>query len=347
MRAVRAWSVRHSVPLKRTYDFGLRFLPALRLLMRLTGTRRLDRVFRPLERALKGLMFDCKMCGQCVLSSTGMACPTNCAKGMRNGPCGGVRANGNCEVIPDMRCVWVEAAAGRSRLKKAGIPSVTTLPPLDYRLFNTSSWVAAAGLPSPEALVSGALSQQQRDGIVAVGNFEVHSFEAACKSDRFVVTVEIAPPDTADSRVLLERAAPFRNLADAVNITDGVCFDLEALSRFMQQVRARGLHRRAAIIVGVGTLNSAKALSRMRNVVPGVHIPQSVIERIAAASDQIAAGQRVLVENLRAIAAIEGVAGVHLMGFKNERVLAQAIVQSGVREARRAGFPSATAVQFS
>ena len=50
--------------------------------------------------AVKGLLFDCRMCGQCVLSSTGMSCPMNCPKSLRNGPCGGVRADGNCEVKP-------------------------------------------------------------------------------------------------------------------------------------------------------------------------------------------------------------------------------------------------------
>ena len=43
------------------------------------------------------------------LHSTGMTCPMTCPKNLRNGPCGGVRANGHCEVIPAMRCVWVEA----------------------------------------------------------------------------------------------------------------------------------------------------------------------------------------------------------------------------------------------
>ncbi len=39
-----------------------------------------------IERAVKGLLFDCRMCGQCVLSSTGMSCPMNCPKTLRNGP---------------------------------------------------------------------------------------------------------------------------------------------------------------------------------------------------------------------------------------------------------------------
>jgi hypothetical protein len=49
-----------------------------------------DRVERPValvERAAKGLLFDCRMCGQCVLSSTGMSCPMNCPKELRNRGC--------------------------------------------------------------------------------------------------------------------------------------------------------------------------------------------------------------------------------------------------------------------
>jgi hypothetical protein len=68
------------------------------------------------EKAVKGLLFDCRMCGQCVLSSTGMSCPMNCPKTLRNGPCGGVRANGHCEVKPEMKCVWVEAYRGSERI---------------------------------------------------------------------------------------------------------------------------------------------------------------------------------------------------------------------------------------
>lgn len=37
---------------------------------------------------------------------------TNCGEAMRNGPCGGVRADGGCEVDPAMRCVWLEARDG-------------------------------------------------------------------------------------------------------------------------------------------------------------------------------------------------------------------------------------------
>ena len=66
--------------------------------------------------------------------------------------------------------------------------------------------------------------------------------------------------------------------------------------------------------------------------VPGVHVPEAVTARIAAAEDQRAEGRRVCVETIRALRGIEGVAGVHLMGHKNEAALARIIVEAGLRE---------------
>ncbi len=93
-----------------------RALTALHPLFKRIGYQRLERPVAVLEHSVKGLLFDCRMCGQCILSSTGMSCPMNCPKNLRNGPCGGVRANGNCEVRPDMKCVWNLAVAGSARI---------------------------------------------------------------------------------------------------------------------------------------------------------------------------------------------------------------------------------------
>ncbi|MGA1216231.1 MAG: methylenetetrahydrofolate reductase C-terminal domain-containing protein, partial [Candidatus Nanopelagicales bacterium] len=41
-----------------------------------------------IEHAVKKPVWDCRMCGQCVLHSTGMTCPMTCPKTLRNGPCG-------------------------------------------------------------------------------------------------------------------------------------------------------------------------------------------------------------------------------------------------------------------
>ena len=50
------------------------------------------------RRVIKGLLFNCQDCAQCMLHYNGMTCPMNCPKNLRNGPCGGVRLNGHCEV---------------------------------------------------------------------------------------------------------------------------------------------------------------------------------------------------------------------------------------------------------
>ncbi len=96
-----------------------------------------------IEAAVKKPVFGCHMCGQCVLHSTGLMCPMECPKTLRNGPCGGVRPDGACEVKPGMRCVWVRAVERSRRLPWADeIHDVR--PPVDNRLTGTSSWVNLA-----------------------------------------------------------------------------------------------------------------------------------------------------------------------------------------------------------
>jgi 5,10-methylenetetrahydrofolate reductase len=119
--------------------------------------------------------------------------------------------------------------------------------------------------------------------------------------------------------------------AGAQFIQTQFCFDVPLLADFMRELRARELHRRCAIIVGVGTLSSAKSLRRMAEHVPGVHIPETVLQRIASAENQRREAKTVLIETLRSVSEIEGVAGVHLMGYRNDEILAEAIAESGIR----------------
>ena len=94
-----------------------------------------------LEHAVKKPVWDCRMCGQCVLHSTGMTCPMTCPKTLRNGPCGGVREDGHCEVKPEMRCVWVKAEERSHALPHHWEEEFHDLrPPVDNRLQGTSSW---------------------------------------------------------------------------------------------------------------------------------------------------------------------------------------------------------------
>ena len=144
MYRVRLWSVRHARGLNSFYRGFERALTALHPLFKRIGYQRLERPVAALERQVKGLLFDCRMCGQCVLSSTGMSCPMNCPKSLRNGPCGGVRDNGNCEVRPDMRCVWYLAVAGSERIPGGAEALRRVQPPLDRRLTGKSSWLREA-----------------------------------------------------------------------------------------------------------------------------------------------------------------------------------------------------------
>jgi hypothetical protein len=141
MYTVRLWSVRHARGLARFYSGFEGLLDRLHPLFQRIGYQRLERPVAAVERQVKGLLFDCKMCGRCVLSSTGMSCPMNCPKQLRNGPCGGVRADGTCEVKPEMRCVWVEAWRGAERIP-GGLDAIQKLqPPVDRRLEGTSAWL--------------------------------------------------------------------------------------------------------------------------------------------------------------------------------------------------------------
>ena len=141
MYALRLWSVRHARGLNACYRGFEALLLRLHGLFSALGYERIERPVAAVERSGKSLLFDCRMCGQCILSSTGMSCPMNCPKSIRNGPCGGVRDDGRCEVKPEMRCVWVEAFAGSRRIP-GGTEAMAQLQiAVDQRLQGRSSWL--------------------------------------------------------------------------------------------------------------------------------------------------------------------------------------------------------------
>ena len=144
MYAARLWSVRHARGLERFYAVAERVMVALAPLWRRIGWERAEKPVAAVERIVKGFLFDCQMCGQCVLGATGMSCPMNCPKNIRNGPCGGVRANGHCEVEPAMRCVWVEGVAGSRRMREGAQAIQVVQWAVDRRLQGRSSWLAVA-----------------------------------------------------------------------------------------------------------------------------------------------------------------------------------------------------------
>ena len=141
MYAARGWSVRHARGLNAFYAKFEALLTRMHGLFRALGYERVEKPVAVIEKVVKGLLFDCRMCGQCVLSSTGMSCPMNCPKTLRNGPCGGVRDNGNCEVNPEMKCVWVEAYRGSQRIPGGTLAMSKVQFAVDQRLQGRSSWL--------------------------------------------------------------------------------------------------------------------------------------------------------------------------------------------------------------
>ena len=124
------------------------------------------RAFTATERAAKVGAFGCRMCGQCTLPVTGYACPETCPKKLRNGPCGGVGADGSCEVFPDTRCVWVVA---HERAQREGRVADLLLfqRPVDHRRAGRSAWVSYwagedADLWAPAAAPTGAITEGRR-----------------------------------------------------------------------------------------------------------------------------------------------------------------------------------------
>ena len=144
MYSVRRWSVRHARGIEIFYKWFEKVLVTLHPLWNAIGYERLEKPVAAVEKVVKGILFDCQMCGQCSLSSTGMSCPMNCPKTLRNGPCGGVRADGHCEVKPEMRCVWVEAYEGSQRMAEGKQAFKIVQFALDSRLKGKSSWLQMA-----------------------------------------------------------------------------------------------------------------------------------------------------------------------------------------------------------
>ena len=135
------WLKNHPRFLEIVYDLSRSVIVRLYPFMKRLSPPLAERLIIWCEELVKGWIFNCQMCGQCILHSTGMTCPMNCPKNLRNGPCGGVRANGHCEVIPEMPCVWVQAWERSQRMRVyAGELQLIQLP-VNHALRGSAAWI--------------------------------------------------------------------------------------------------------------------------------------------------------------------------------------------------------------
>lgn len=127
--------------------------------------------------------------------------------------------------------------------------------------------------------------------------------------------------------------------AGAQFIQTQYCYDIPKLREFMDRVRDMGLLEKCFVLVGVGPLASAKSATWIRSNIPGVHIPDAVIKRLAGAEDQKREGKQLCIDLIQEIREIEGVSGAHVMAYRQEETVAEIIDQSGVLEGRVPWFP--------
>ncbi|MDP6515190.1 MAG: methylenetetrahydrofolate reductase, partial [Alphaproteobacteria bacterium] len=138
-----------------------------------------------------------------------------------------------------------------------------------------------------------------------------------------------APPHDYRPQRLAKKIA-----AGAQFIQTQYCFDISMLKRYMARIRDLGLHEECFILAGVGPLASARAARWMRAHVPGVHIPEELVARLDRASHPKREGLRICVELIQEIAEIPGIAGVHVMAYRQEEMVSEIISDSGILERR-------------
>jgi methylenetetrahydrofolate reductase (NADPH) len=110
------------------------------------------------------------------------------------------------------------------------------------------------------------------------------------------------------------------------------CFDVPRFRKFMERVRDLGLHERAFILVGVGPLRSVRAAEYLRTKVPGVSIPQGIVDRLRRVprENRKNEGKRICNEIIEEVREIEGVAGIHIMAYRQEELVAEIVEESGL-----------------
>ena len=203
-----------------------------------------DRALQVLEYSVKGPLFGCRMCGNCLLQQTAFICPMECPKGLRNGPCGGSTSE-YCYVDKTRPCIWYKIYERSFKLGREEL-LLEVLPPLDWEKVGQDSWrdvfksVARMGV---KKAILGLLSRSAQvrretwDGIFRPvrqpdwwqGDSQYHppayttpasELERRLAAGEFVVTSEITPPLSSKTDKLIHNIEATRHYVTALNFTD-------------------------------------------------------------------------------------------------------------------------------
>lgn len=139
--------------------------------------------------------------------------------------------------------------------------------------------------------------------------------------------------------------------AGANFIQTQLVYDVPAFARYMEKVRELRVHEETYILAGVGPLKSPGMARYMKNKVPGILVPDEIIERMTAAGapwagksskelspeekrERAAAwreeGIQICVELIDALRQVEGVAGVHIMAIEWEEAVRPIVEGAGL-----------------
>ncbi len=202
------------------------------------------RALAKIEIMVKGPLFGCRMCGNCLLQETAFICPMECPKGLRNGPCGGSTPE-KCYVDESRPCIWYKIYERSFKMGREEM-LLEVLPPMDWDKAGTETWgdvadqVKKVGVAN---VVSGLASRKEGsfaktwDSIFkpvrqpdwwkgdskyhAPGYVEpVSELERRLKAGEFVVAAEIAPPISATVDKLKQNIEMVKPYVTAINFTD-------------------------------------------------------------------------------------------------------------------------------
>jgi methylenetetrahydrofolate reductase (NADPH) len=110
-----------------------------------------------------------------------------------------------------------------------------------------------------------------------------------------------------------------------------LCMDIPLLKRYLKELVASKIVRRASIIVGLATLPSADSALWLRNNRRKIFIPDNVVNRLQNADDPEQEGIRICAEAIKQLSQTPGIAGVSILPMGDLDAVAAAIELSGVK----------------
>ena len=119
--------------------------------------------------------------------------------------------------------------------------------------------------------------------------------------------------------------------AGADFIQTQIVYNVDKFAEWMKRVRDRGLHEKVKILAGVAPIKSVGAARYMKTKVPGMDIPDSIIERLRGVpKEQVSKeGIKLCVDIINQVRQIKGVAGIHLMAIEWEEIVPEIVEAAG------------------